>query len=84
MITTDLKIEPDQPKIIVFPNPISATLNINGCENCEVEIYDLLGRLVLKSAFNNQIDLSFLSDGGYLLKIFDGKTSMLKKIIKYH
>lgn len=52
----------------VWPNPVSETLNLRG-DLTQVEIFSLDGRLVrsLNNGFEN-INVSELSNGGYLLK----------------
>lgn len=83
-VTTDVKIEPNLPEIRVFPNPTTGTITIDGCENCKVELYDMLGRSVQKQQLNNySLDLSSLADGTYLLKIRDeDEIIKIEKIIK--
>lgn len=85
-ITTDLKIEPHIPQIVIYPNPTTGIVTIRGCENCGAEIYDTLGRLIQKSQLNNHyIDLSSLVNGSYILKIINQeKIIKVEKIIKGH
>lgn len=73
--------------IIIYPNPVSDTLHINNLMNStfeinDVQIFDNLGRLVLKQSVNNDIDITNLSKGIYFLKIknIEG-SSFIKKII---
>lgn len=83
-VTTDVKIEPAIPEIVVFPNPTTGTIDVMGCDYCELEIYDMLGRLIQKQPYNNHsLDLSFLADGTYLLKILnEDRIIRIEKIIK--
>lgn len=83
-ITTDLKSGPPRPNVKVFPNPSSGIFNMKGIENCEAEIYDMLGRLIQRVLYNDHsIDLSLLADGAYILKIKNqGKIIKIEKIIK--
>ena len=53
----------------------------------EVSIYNYLGQEVIKTSFassiqNQEIDMSALATGVYVLKFSDGKTSKTAKIIK--
>jgi hypothetical protein len=84
-VTTDLNREPNVPEIIVYPNPTPGIVNIAGCDNCEVAIYDMFGRLVQKYQFDNRsLDLSLLTYGAYFLKIKkQGRIVKMDKIIKY-
>lgn len=73
--------------VVVYPNPTTDDLNIsipNGAY--EIAIFDLSGKLVLKSNINgNQIvNISNFNTGSYILKIIDSqsKKSAIKKIIK--
>ena len=74
---------PDEPNIettnnfTIYPNPVAGIINIdvpNEYQDVDlyISIYDLTGRqLYYAKNINNQIDLSFLDDGLYFLKISD-------------
>ncbi|WP_333660655.1 T9SS type A sorting domain-containing protein [Chishuiella changwenlii] len=73
----------EEKKLKVYPNPVVDALSINGdfTEVYYYQIYDLTGRLVSKGKFiNNQVNLSELRAGIYLIRINDSKE--LTKIIK--
>ena len=59
----------------IFPNPAKETLNINlanGVSIKYVEVFDLIGRSVIKSeVVNNSISVSKLSTGTYILVVSD-------------
>ena len=58
--------------VIIYPNPTTSILNIENAENSMIEIYDLLGRVVLfenNISINKQLNVSSLSTGTYLIKI---------------
>jgi hypothetical protein len=58
--------------VIIYPNPASSVLNIKNAENSSIEIYDLLGRVVLSEkniSISRQLNVSNLSTGTYLIKI---------------
>lgn len=84
-VTTDVNIEPNLPEVIVYPNPTAGLINIIGCDNCEIELCDIAGRLIQKQQLNNHFfDLSFLHEGAYWLKIKnDDKIIKIEKIIRY-
>lgn len=72
-----------------FPNPCSAELNIDyytaqtGLST--LTILDLSGKTVFRKQIasgNQQIDISNLSQGVYLIRVFDGNKIIVKKIIK--
>ena len=58
--------------VIIYPNPTTSILNIENAENSMIEVYDLLGRVVLSEnniSINKQLNVSNLSTGTYLIKI---------------
>jgi hypothetical protein len=73
-------------KVKIYPNPTSGFLHIAGVENLEgsVEIYSLLGQLVLKKKLSAILNLEDLKRGTYYLKVLDsGKQPVLtRKIIR--
>lgn len=71
--------------ISVYPNPVIHTIHIGvktGTELEEVQIYNLLGKMVLKSRMTN-INVDGLTPGPYVLKVrgTNGEV-IIKKIIK--
>ena len=68
-----------------FNNPAKDVLNINSTINIDkVEMYNLLGNLVLKTTTNgniNNIDISSLSKGIYLMTVYSGLDKSTKKLI---
>lgn len=67
---------------IQFPNPVSDVINITSIINLDkVELYNLLGNLVLKTETNtNSIDVSNLPSGIYLISVYSGNERVVKKI----
>ena len=55
--------------IIVYPNPSSGLIRISGeTDNLCMRVFSLSGNLVLShDHVNHEVDVSFLSDGIYLL-----------------
>jgi len=74
--------ETDQ-SISVYPNPTSGILNIQG-NNKELTavIFDILGKKIMSQSFFNEVDLSQLETGIYIIRISDGQNSFSQKIIK--
>ena len=67
----------------VYPNPAKDYVVIDGIEPDEVQVYNALGQLVKTVRETNEIDLSGLAEGVYLLRISDEKgNSYLEKIVK--
>ena len=84
----DLKNNTDE--IEIFPNPTNGDFSIR-TENFEiekVEVYNVYGKLVFEtseqSIIQNQIDLSFCSDGIYFLKVSNSFDSKSRKIVICH
>ncbi|MBN9285109.1 MULTISPECIES: choice-of-anchor J domain-containing protein [unclassified Flavobacterium] len=69
-----------------YPNPVKNALNLAYNETISsVEIYNLLGQKVLAQKVNlseTQIDMSNLSAGNYLVKVYAGDLVKTIKIIK--
>jgi len=79
--------------INVYPNPftgsITVEMNLTQKESVEFILYNVMGQMVYEKniseqggLINQQIDLSLLSEGIYLLKVNEGNTYFTKKIIK--
>lgn len=74
--------------VIIYPNPFQEYISIrfNRDENLDLEIFDLLGKIVFKkSKVNNEmkIDMQNLSKGAYLVKVYDLKNKFSSfKLIK--
>jgi hypothetical protein len=76
-------------KIIIHPNPNLGQFNITlpaEIQHAEILIYDPIGRLIQQVKVNDthiQFDLSGYSPGIYFVKISDGETVKIEKVI-YH
>jgi hypothetical protein len=73
--------------VTIYPNPVSSLLKIETNKNTKAQLYDFNGRLLIQTEFANsgELDLSILSEGIYLIKIFDNSNGELihtKTIIK--
>ena len=71
--------------LLIYPNPTSDVLNIRLNPNNEIvriNLVDLLGKSHRINAINNQINLSLLSNGVYILQIETDKGLFSKRIIK--
>jgi hypothetical protein len=67
--------------IIIYPNPTENILNISSRESVRIDLFDLLGNLVL-STTENKVNMSQLSSGTYILNIEYRGEVINKKIIK--
>ncbi len=68
--------------IVIFPNPVSNTLQFNHISTGNVLIYNSLGHLIVDAPFDNQINLSNLPNGLYHLFIIKDKKVFRGNFIK--
>ena len=70
----------------VYPNPVKDILNINYTENItKIQVVNMLGQEVISKSVNNtqnQIDMSHLVQGTYLVKITSNDLVKTMKVIK--
>ncbi|HQZ23664.1 MAG TPA: T9SS type A sorting domain-containing protein [Flavobacterium sp.] len=73
-------------RINMYPNPTTGIVTISNEENLsidKIEILDILGkRVATKTGNTSQVDISHLSNGMYVFKIYSGIDVLAKKIIK--
>jgi len=70
--------------ITVYPNPVQNKLYIKGdIEAYTIQVYSLLGQHLMTVSNTNEIDLSLLNEGVYLVKISTENTTTIKRIIKF-
>ncbi|MBF6608994.1 MAG: T9SS type A sorting domain-containing protein [Flavobacterium sp.] len=73
--------------ISIFPNPVTNLLNVSSSTVMDsYKLYDVSGRLVksaqLSGSAANQIDVSSLMSGSYILKLKSGDETVTRKFIK--
>ncbi len=69
----------------IYPNPASHQINIKGLSNFKrVEIINSAGEIVAVSSYLPNIDVSHLSSGNYILKVYTNETALTKKFIIEH
>lgn len=83
LIGLDDKIENNQT-LILYPNPMKDELNILSNQRIKsIEIYDVFGRkLITKDKNIDLIDVSFLSNGVYIISIYLENKLLNYKMIK--
>jgi hypothetical protein len=67
----------------IYPNPVSDFIKIKNNMYSSFKIYDIYGNMIdMNSLINNQIDVSYLSKGIYLLYLnyYDGQINVCKFI----
>ena len=57
----------------VYPNPARAKVTIEGIEAAKVQVYNAFGQLVKTVQCSNEINMSGLAEGVYLLRITDAE-----------
>ena len=66
-------IESTPTNLMVYPNPTDGIFRIEGVIANEVQVYNALGQLVKTVRGTNEVDLSGLVDGVYLVRIADAE-----------
>lgn len=80
----------EQHNLMAFPMPINNELNLKldkAMENATIIIFDLMGKLVYKNSMDVETNKVLtiplnISNGEYILNLFNGKESYTKKIVK--
>jgi hypothetical protein len=69
----------------LYPNPVtngSVTISSNSADAMQVQVYDVLGKMVKSDTLsNNTLDVSNLNTGLYILKITQNQNSVTKKLV---
>lgn len=63
----------EETKVVVFPNPANWVVKIEGVIADEVQVYNALGQVMKTVRRTNEVDLSGLVEGVYLVRITDMK-----------
>ncbi len=67
----------------IYPNPVNNELNLSIQEVDRIEIYDLLGKMILSEASDDsKVNVSSLQPGLYIVKIFTDNECFTEKFIK--
>ena len=79
-------IEEDETSlsVSVYPNPSKGEVTIEGVEVVEIKVYNSLGQVVKTFQGSNEINVSGLPEGVYLLRIMDadGRNHALRVAVK--
>jgi len=77
--------ELQQEQIKVYPNPTQdfIHLDLNMQEEYEVQVFDLLGRSVLRVKNESSVDLSRFSPGVYQLVVWQGMRRYAERVVRY-
>lgn len=82
--STDGLDEPTENPLTVWPNPAKDFVRIEGTEVAEVQVYNALGQMVKTVKGSNEINVSSLAEGVYMLRITDadGKSHAARIVVK--
>jgi hypothetical protein len=70
--------EEGSSSLLIYPNPAENTLTIDG-DYTSANIYDLFGKLVLTTDYQNNINVSALSNGIYFIKVDNTTIKFIKQ-----
>lgn len=73
---------PESALLKIYPNPAFESFIIEGVEANQVDVIDMMGRIVLSESGSNKIFVSPLPTGVYLLRITTEKGVVEQKMIK--
>jgi len=68
--------------ILVYPNPTANVLNIDTRLIIDVEVYDMMGRLMISETNSNRIDFTSVPNGIYNMVILHDKLRITKRVVK--
>lgn len=76
--------ENNEMVVMMYPNPSEGIVNIQTKNNLDISIFDITGKLVFNAhdiSNGNQLDLSALKTGLYMVKLNDGSNESTQKLI---
>jgi len=68
--------------IVVYPNPTKNILNIDTRLDIDVEVYDMMGKLMISEQNSNRIDFTSVPSGIYNMIILHKDIRITKRVIK--
>ncbi len=70
-----------QSKSVIFPNPTNGMLNIENKDLEKIVLYDISGKIISEFAPVSQIDLSTVTKGIYIIKLYSEKEIITNKLV---
>lgn len=70
--------------ISLYPNPATSIINVKNAENANIQVFDILGKLILSQqniAIDAQVNVSQLQAGTYFMKISKDNLVATKKFL---
>lgn len=81
-ITTNLSTS-ELNNTLIFPNPTKGIVTVsNDVFVSKIEVIDMNGKVILEKTDSQTLDLTGLSSGVYVLKVYNSQGCLIKKIIK--
>ncbi|MEI7562445.1 MAG: T9SS type A sorting domain-containing protein [bacterium] len=72
--------ETDRNQVSIYPNPAKDILYINGAEKFQyIEIYSIIGESVLKIKESNEVNITSLAPGTYIITLIDTNGNTIRK-----
>lgn len=71
------------PEIGIYPNPAKNNIYIDNAENSVIELYNVLGKMVLRkenASINENFDISNLPEGNYIIRLTKDNNVVTRKI----
>jgi len=68
--------------LVAYPNPAIDVLTVKGIETGNYEIVNMMGSVVAKGNFNNDINVAPLTEGNYILKITNDNQLFQGRFVK--
>ena len=83
-VSIDAVDETEETSLILWPNPASQTVYIEGVEAKEVQVYNTLGQMVKSVRNSNEVSLEGLVQGVYMVRItsIDGSIFTNRLVIR--
>ncbi|MBP6091876.1 MAG: T9SS type A sorting domain-containing protein, partial [Crocinitomicaceae bacterium] len=88
-VNTERSLSAEKLNVSVYPNPVNSMLNVLTSEDAQVELSDMSGRVVLSVANvlageKIEMDVKTLSNGVYMLKVWNGGFISTSKVVVKH
>lgn len=83
-VVTEIEEHSNNSSVNIYPNPTNDILHIQSNENTIIEVHSLSGELLIQSNNPSTLNLNDLTQGTYILTVFDNNHVMIdkKRIVK--
>jgi len=84
-VVSNTSSAPTQSSVSVYPNPVLSSIYVqrDGNVQLQIQLMDMNGKLILNKMLaqsENQLDLSVLANGMYLLKVYDAQNQFIQSL----